>query len=328
MIKRKRTHGGEDRKGDALARKARIAEQRLRATSPEAKALPPEEIRSTRAERRALVELQQAHGDGDDRTRRQADERLRRQRDDARERERVRNRRKRKRKEKRLYKQLPAGLVPVHGIIEERAGERPVLRLRPEGAPGSKALIGWQRQNVVEPVMPALAREAAALRTIFDIEPGCDREDADVFKVGPKTVVRKEIADVIRSAATELRKVWIPIALDLVATAIITSIVQARGDMGALFDRPDRSTPPTTAEAIYQALVVECRKVVGLAPPEHVHAGTIEWMLSHLAIGATRGGGRTRRLGAEKMRAILADEKALTRFVAPKHGRQGNPKAV
>jgi hypothetical protein len=156
----------------------------------------------------------------------------------------------------------------VNGIIEERAGKLPVLHLRPEGTSGSKALIGWTRQSVVEPVMPELARDAAALRTIFDVEPGCDREDADVFKVGPKTLVRKEIADAIRLAAAEVRKVWIPIALDLVATATITLIVQARGDLDAWADlRPNLPTPPTTAEAIYQALVVECRQVVGLGPP-------------------------------------------------------------
>ncbi len=316
MIKRKRTRDGEDDKGDALARDARRAEQRWRATSPAANALPPEEIRPTRAGRRALVELQRALGD--ERTQRQVDEKLRRQRDDARERERLRNRRKRKRKEKRRHKHLPAGLVPVHGLVEQHAGKVPALRLRPKGTPGSKAITVWTRQWVVEPVMPGLARDAAALRTIFDIEPGCDREDADVFEVGPKTMVRKEIANVIRWAVAELRKVWIPIALDLVATATIEHIARARGDMSTVADlRPDLPTPPTTAEAIYQTLVVECRQVVGLAPPEHVNVGTISWMLSHLAIGATRGGGRTRRLSAKKMRTILADEKTLARFTAP-----------
>ncbi len=289
----------KDKKARSISDEARKAEAKWRTTSLEAAALPPEEIRATHAERRGRLEAQLAFGD--ERAQSQAAERLRRERDDAREAERLRRRRKRP------HKHLPAGLVqrsvvvgtsPMAGVVN--------IHPCPKDAPGSRTMIDASPTHwTLEVVTPELARDAAGLRAAFDVE--CD-------PMAP--YVTREIADAIRIAAPVVSAAWISIALYLVHRALLHGLVRKRGavDLNELAGRP---APPTTPKAIYEALIDECLRAIGFRPPSDVNAGTVAWMLSHLAIGAARGGGRTGRLSAAKMRAVLADERKRARVARP-----------
>lgn len=85
-------------------------------------------------------------------------------------------------------------------------------------------------------------------------------------------------------------------------------LAKAHGALDS-YELSGRPAPPTTPDAIHQALACECLRWVALPPPSDVTQGTISWMLGHLAVGVTRGGGRTGKISAKKMRAILADVK-------------------
>ncbi len=206
-------------------------------------------------------------------------------------------------------------------IIEKPvAGGVPVARLCAKDVPGSEILLHAMPAYVtfVE-VTPELASDTASLREALDYE-----------RRSPTAppVVRQEIAEAVQSAAATIRRLaWIPVALTLVTNALNVHIAQARRavDLSRLRGGP---APPTTPEAIYEALISECVREVGFAPPAYVDVGKIQWMLSHLAIGATRGGGQTAKISAAKMRTTLADEKKLARLVPPKPPRRSDAKAL
>lgn len=286
MIDRKNRRAGGD------SSDAKEAERAWRASSPEAAALPSAEIRPTRAERRAMRELQLQSDN--EHAQRQAAKAMRRERDSAKEAERLRNRRKRP------YKHLPTGLATLYVLVELEAGKRPSIRLCQEDTPGAQALISEPASyRTLEPVTPDLASEAAALRAVLDFERN---------PITSPPVVLREIAAAIRVAATAVREAWIPTALTLVHTAVVYLQVKAHGALDS-YKLSGTPPPPTTPEAIYKTLVSECLQWAALPPPSDVDEGTISWMLAHLAVGVSRGGGRTGRISAVRMRAILADEK-------------------
>lgn len=126
--------------------------------------------------------------------------------------------------------------------------------------------------------------------------------------------MRREFADAIRAAVTIASKVWISIALALVSRAVLEVEATARGAV-VLAERVHGVEYPTSAKAIFAVLVGKMRELQ-LPLPGYVDVRTIEWMMTHLALGSTRGGGRTGKLSASTMRATLADAAKLSRVVS------------
>jgi hypothetical protein len=128
--------------------------------------------------------------------------------------------------------------------------------------------------------------------------------------------VRGEIADAIRLAFAAASTVWISIALERVEDSLLEQEYTARGlRRSALNDLPvGVPRPATTAEGVYKQVVGHLTHFRFSLPP-HVKLATIRWMMAHLAIGTSRGGGRSGKLSAERMRAVLADPRKLARVM-------------
>jgi hypothetical protein len=297
----KSTVAARNSKDNAAAR----AEREWRAKNPEAAMVPAPEIRSTRAERLALRRLQIEHGN--ESAKRKAEAALMRERSDTRERERLRNARKRP------HKHLPAGLVELPFTVSDTKDGQ-IVTAADEGDSGAKLAIGVRRHDErrnFEHVSPELARDAEALRSVFQVE----SYDAErVFSGGPRPmVVPPEVADAIREATRVLQRAWVTFALEAVTDAIVERESKARGAVDMVESGAPR--PPTTPEDVHAAIAYQMRRL-GQRLPDHVSVNVVRWMLSTLAVGVERGGGRSGKMGASRMREVLSDPEKLVRATA------------
>jgi hypothetical protein len=292
---------GDTSKRDALARRARQAERAFRATLPKDVEVPQEEVRPTRAERRARLELQAQLGD--ESAKRRADAIRKRERDEAAERERLRNGRRRP------HRHLPAGMREVFVVDEVKIndeGRWSVVRLANPHEPGARRVLIPKRKRTThddvesfERVTEKLARDAARLRGLLDVEPY--QEGASPYAL-PRTLVRRELADAIRSAVGILDEVWVTILLELANDAAVEALKQGRGASDMIDGLPPRPIQP---EAVLRSLRRQAQNT-GATLPEDVDAALVAWVLSHLAIGQGKGG-KNGKVNAATMRAMLAD---------------------
>lgn len=327
MTSRKRAHR-EDGAGEALARKAREAELEWRSTLAGEVDVPAGEIRETRREREARLIYQAQQGDG--RAAEKIAELLQRARADAAERERLRNHRRRP------HKHVPSGLVQWPYVVDED-GE---LRLVPDGEPhtgkylavrpGAGEVDRWQR------VTPELAREARMLRGVFDLRlrsvpkfggelaplDEIARADAERardeggtcghvhFTLGGGRSIAPEVADAIREAAKIVSGVWISMLLGRVEDARVVEEQRARGHKPAE-QHAEAFSPKAILVLLYMDLLY-----LRLELPAHIDEHVIAWVLERLAVGVTRGGGKSGKIAGPQMRELLADPEKLAAAMA------------
>jgi hypothetical protein len=310
---------GDGRSGQGLSTAARQAERTWRAHSKEAAALPPEELRPTRAERRARLELQAELGD--ERAKERAVEILRRARDNDVERERLRNRRKRP------HKHLPTGLVELPFVVEVSAREpsRVVVTPAKKSDRGARVAIGLRRDstdNAFVRVTPELARDAASLRAAFDVQPYDDeRFFSSTAQQEAPMMVRSAVAEAIRVAAAVLDLEWSDVLIELATDAIVERVRVGRKAANMVDGVPP---PAVSAPDVHRELAHQVGRHRPL--PADVDVSLVAWVLEHLALGAGKGG-RNGKLRVDTMRATLRDPRKLARAMGRQRRRVARTQA-
>jgi hypothetical protein len=243
--------------------------------------------------------------------------------EDERERERLRAGRKRP------HKHLPTGLVllPFVQEMSTKTGRTIVRPAAKDETPTGTALglHHAAEEPGFERVTPELAATAQALRALFDVLPyeGAVNGKLSLGLDSVRRFIRPEVANAIRAAADAARGVWISLLIELVTDARLEDERVARRAVPLVGPQIPR---PRTATEIYGSTERQMRRM-GFGLPAHVNVALVAWVRDHLAIGVHRGGGKSAKLAAPKVRTLLADPKKCATAVAKaaKRARMGGP---